>query len=89
MFFQHWLDDNDDYDRKIGPMSHWLEDDMEELVITKELELNFLTKVTRVEVIDQNGRSYINWDKNNSVTYSLQDQNRTLKIFIKRTDGKK
>lgn len=37
---------------------------------------------TRVEVIDKNGRSYVNWDKNNRVTISMQDDFQTLKIFI-------
>lgn len=40
------------------------------------------SKVTRVEVIDENGRAYVNWDKGNKVAISFQDENRTLKIFI-------
>lgn len=43
-----------------------------------------LPMVTRVEVIDQDGRSYVNWDKDNIVTIQLQDDGRTLKIFIDR-----
>jgi hypothetical protein len=39
-------------------------------------------KVTRVEVIDQDGRSYVNWDKSNKVELSFQDDGRTLKVFI-------
>jgi len=42
------------------------------------------SKVTRVEVIDENGRSYVNWQKNNTVTLDLQDNGRTLKVFIKK-----
>lgn len=38
-------------------------------------------KVTRVEVIDENGRSYVNWNCK-SVELSMQDDNRTLKVFI-------
>ena len=38
--------------------------------------------VTRVEIIDQNGRSYVNWNKNNIVNISIQDEGRTMKIFI-------
>lgn len=41
-------------------------------------------KVTRVEVIDENGRSYTNWNKDNSVELSFQDDNRTLKVFIRK-----
>jgi hypothetical protein len=40
-------------------------------------------KVTRVEVIDQDGRSYVHWDDNNTkVELSFQDDGRTLKVFI-------
>ena len=39
-------------------------------------------KLTRVEVIDQDGRSYVNWDENNKVELSFQDDGRTLKVFI-------
>ena len=39
---------------------------------------------TRVEVIDENGRSYVNFNPNNEVKVSMQDDNRTMKIFIKR-----
>ena len=38
--------------------------------------------VTRVEVIDQRGRSYVNWNNKNSVEVQLQDESRTMKIFI-------
>jgi len=41
-----------------------------------------LPKATRVEVIDLNGRSYVNLDTRNSVEVALQDDGRTLKIFI-------
>ncbi len=37
---------------------------------------------TRVEVIDQKGRSYVNFNPNNEVKISVQDEGRTLKIFI-------
>ena len=39
-------------------------------------------RLTRVEVIDKEGRSYVNWDKNNRIELSYQDSGRTLKIFI-------
>jgi len=41
-----------------------------------------LPDVNRVEVIDETGRAYTNWDDANKVTYSLQDDERTVKIFI-------
>lgn len=39
-------------------------------------------KVTRVEVIDKTGRSYVNWSDKNSVKIEFQDESRTLKVFI-------
>jgi hypothetical protein len=40
-------------------------------------------KVNRIEVIDQTGRAYTHYlRETESVRYSLQDDNRTLKIFI-------
>ena len=39
-------------------------------------------RLTRVEVIDEKGRSYVNWNKNNKIELSYQDDDRTLKIFI-------
>ena len=39
--------------------------------------------VTRVDVIDKNGRAYANWNIDNKVELQLQDQGRTLKVFIK------
>lgn len=41
-----------------------------------------LSKVNRVEVIDENGRSYVNWKPTNKTTISMQDGGRTLKVFI-------
>lgn len=42
-------------------------------------------KVTRVEVIDKDGRAYTNYDVSRC-ELMLQDDDRTLKIFVK--DGK-
>jgi hypothetical protein len=39
-------------------------------------------KVNRVEVIDEKGRSYVNWNDQNKVELDYQDGGRTLKIFI-------
>lgn len=50
--------------------------------ITQHSNPTELDNITRVEVIDENGRSYVNWDENNNVSVSLQDNGRTLKIFI-------
>lgn len=40
-----------------------------------------LKKVTRLEVIDENGRAYTKYNIDN-VDLSFQDDDRTLKIFI-------
>lgn len=39
-------------------------------------------QLTRVEIIDKKGRSYVNWNKDNEIELSYQDDGRTLKIFI-------
>ena len=42
-----------------------------------------IDKVTRVEVIDETGRAYVKYlNKDQEVVYSLQDDERTLKLFI-------
>ena len=41
-----------------------------------------MTRITRVEVIDENGRSYVNWKEDNDITLSYQDDGRTLKVFV-------
>jgi hypothetical protein len=38
--------------------------------------------VTRVELIDENGRIYTNWNTENKVSLDFQDNGLTLKIFI-------
>lgn len=51
----------------------------------KEL-IEDLSKVTRIEVIDENGRSYVNKSPYNKVELSYQDDSRTLKVFISKTE---
>jgi hypothetical protein len=46
------------------------------------LSIKELPNCNRVEVIDQKGRSYVNWKPNNKVRLSMQDDGRTAKIFI-------
>lgn len=41
-----------------------------------------LKTVTRVEIIDKTGRAYVNLDCKR-VEVSMQDDNRTMKVFIK------
>jgi hypothetical protein len=40
-----------------------------------------VSKVTRLEVIDENGRSYTKY-RISDIKFSLQDDDRTLKIFL-------
>lgn len=47
------------------------------------LEYEAMEKVNRFEVIDSEGRSYVNYLKEEeAVQFSLQDNDRTLKVFI-------
>lgn len=39
--------------------------------------------VTRFEIIDENGRAYIKKGLKNKIEISFQDDNRTVKIFLK------
>jgi hypothetical protein len=42
-----------------------------------------LNDVTRIEVIDnETGRSYVNNKKTNHVSLSIQDNGKTLKVFV-------
>ncbi len=45
-------------------------------------------RLTRVEVIDENGRSYVSWNPDNEVKISVQDGGLTLKIFISKRKNK-
>ena len=47
-----------------------------------------MTRITRVEVIDENGRSYVNWEENNDITVSYQDDGMTLKVFVNTMESK-
>lgn len=51
-------------------------------VLTMLPPMSLLEKVNRVEVIDQSGRNYVNWKLTNKVEILLQDDGRTLKVFI-------
>jgi len=59
---------------------------MEQVLEKIQLSKNIipLDKVTRVEVIDDNGRAYTNWDAKNKTEISMQDNGRTIKIFLTR-----
>ena len=46
-----------------------------------DYNLEAFPHVTRVEVIGRNGREFVSWDCSN-VQVSLQDDKRTLKVFV-------
>lgn len=52
------------------------------LTILNETNPYPMSSISRVEIIDDKGRAYVNCKVEN-VELSLQDDNRTLKIFIK------
>lgn len=57
----------------------------DENLITEEA-VKAYPKVTRVEVIDSTGRAYQTWEAAD-VTTILQDDERTLKVFLRNTDA--
>ena len=57
-------------------------------MIFDSFELSAMKNVTRFEVIDDKGRSYVKYlDKDKGIKYSLQDDDRTLKVFIDSLKG--
>ena len=38
--------------------------------------------INRVEVIDEKGRSYVNWKPTNRTELQVQDNGRTLKVLV-------
>ncbi len=44
-----------------------------------------MTRITRVEIITDTGRDYVNWEDDNDITVSYQDDGRTLKVFVNKT----
>ena len=59
--------------------------DLHEMAI--ELAAERLKKVNRLEVIDENGRSYTRYFKTGErLQYQFQDDGQTLKIFISKRD---
>ena len=47
-----------------------------------------MNRITRLEVIDENGRSYVNWEDDNNVSWQFQDDGRTLKVFVNKVKSK-
>jgi hypothetical protein len=47
-----------------------------------------MTRITRVEIIDGEGRSYVNWNEDNDIVTSIQDDGKTLKVFVNKVKPK-
>jgi hypothetical protein len=47
-----------------------------------------MTRITRVEVITNNGREYVSWEDDNDIVTSIQDNGKTLKIFVNKVKPK-
>lgn len=56
--------------------------DMADVVMT-DLSTEALANITKIEVVDAQGRSYtVNLNKEEAVSYSFEDHNETLRISI-------
>lgn len=55
------------------------------LQVEERTREEMLEKVNRVEVIDHTGRAYVFWEDKADVTMAIQDQGRTLKVFIEKS----
>lgn len=51
------------------------------MIIEGEIEIS-IPKANRIEVIDETGRAYVNWQADNKIGISVQDDGKTIKIFI-------
>jgi hypothetical protein len=60
----------------------WLEEQILALRIHDVMAMLPTAMINRVEVIDENGRSYVNWKPTNRTELQVQDNGRTLKIFV-------
>ena len=56
--------------------------DGKELSLSEILALLPTSMITRIEVIDEKGRSYVNWNESNKVELLVQDNGKTLKVFV-------
>jgi uncharacterized protein (UPF0128 family) len=60
--------------------------DGKELDIISIISMLPTNSINRVEVVDENGRSYVNWKSSNQTKLQIQDEGRTLKVFISQKD---
>ena len=60
----------------------------DEIVESEKTDIN-TEEVTRVEVIDDTGRAYVNRNPDNAVEVQIQDDGRTLKVFIYKKNQEK
>jgi len=55
--------------------------------LTQTLHHLLLEDVTRVEIIDNDGRAYGAFNLVNGIILCVQDDQRTLKVFIEKNDA--
>ena len=60
----------------------------DEIVESEKTDIS-TEQVTRVEVIDDTGRAYVNRNPDNAVEVQIQDDGRTLKVFIYKKNQEK
>ena len=58
--------------------------DLHEMAL--ELAAEKLAKISRLEVISERGRDLVTYFKEGSLDYDIQDEGRTLKLFIANQD---
>jgi hypothetical protein len=58
----------------------------EALSLTYVLAMLPTATINRVEVIDENGRSYVNCKPTNKIELQVQDNGKTLKIFVSQSN---
>lgn len=51
------------------------------MIIEGEIEIS-IPKANRIEIIDDTGRAYTNWKEDNQIGISIQDDGKTIKVFI-------
>lgn len=57
----------------------------EDQELSKHMNECHFCQLSRLEVIDEQGRAYGRWDC--SLEFSIQDHGRTLKIFVNEKEG--
>ncbi len=60
----------------------YLQTEGKNIVLSDVMAMLPTAMINRVEVIDEKGRSYVNWKPTNRTELQVQDNGRTLKVFV-------